>query len=61
MYSTLSHISQSEYKDKGSKFIGYAYPCQTEEDVEEIRNILHIEHPKATHICQEGGKESVFF
>ncbi|MBW8359636.1 MAG: YigZ family protein [Weeksellaceae bacterium] len=38
-------------KEKGSRFIGYAYPVQSEEELK--KNLAHLrsEHPKATHHC----------
>ncbi len=38
-------------KEKGSKFIGFAYPVASEEDVRiRLDEIVHA-HPKATHHC----------
>jgi uncharacterized YigZ family protein len=38
-------------KEKGSKFLGYAYPISNEVDAKEKLNYLWTIHPKATHIC----------
>lgn len=38
-------------KEKGSKFIGFAYPVHSETDVKEQLNHLYESHPKATHHC----------
>jgi len=38
-------------KEKGSKFIGFAYPVHSETDVKEQLNYLYESHPKATHHC----------
>lgn len=38
-------------KEKGSKFIGYAYPVKTEEEVKEKLNFLKEKYPDATHHC----------
>jgi uncharacterized YigZ family protein len=38
-------------KEKGSKFIGYAYPIYNEKDLQEKLNGIKEEHPKATHHC----------
>ena len=50
-YQILASDSYGEYKEKGSKFLAYAYPVKSIEDVnfyqEEIRNL----HPKARHYC----------
>lgn len=39
------------FKDKGSKFIGYAFPLDTEASVKSILNDLKDRHPKARHWC----------
>ena len=38
-------------KEKGSKFIGFAYPVNSENEVKEKLNHLYEQHPKATHHC----------
>ena len=38
-------------KEKGSKFIGFAYPVVSEEEVKSCLQKLYEEHPKATHHC----------
>ncbi|WP_410221647.1 YigZ family protein [Pedobacter sp.] len=50
-YQTISHISEGIFRDKGSKFIGYAYPIKSENEIKEIISKLKIEHPKARHHC----------
>lgn len=51
-YKTLSRPSIGDvYKEKGSKFLGYAYPISSQEEVEEILIRLKKEHPKARHWC----------
>lgn len=39
------------FKDKGSKFIGYAYPIQKEEEVKPLIEALKKEHHSARHWC----------
>ena len=39
------------YKEKGSKFYGYAFPVKTEEEIEEILEKVRNEHHKARHVC----------
>ncbi len=51
MYKTFSQSSTAEYTERGSKFLGYAYPCTSESKAKEILSQLQAEHPKATHIC----------
>ena len=38
-------------KEKGSKFIGFAFPVENKKEVKETLNKLKEEHPKATHHC----------
>ncbi len=51
MYHTVAKISEAEYKDRGSKFIAYTYPCASVKHANSIKDSLWEEHPKATHIC----------
>jgi uncharacterized YigZ family protein len=50
-YLTLSGPSMGEFRDRGSKFLAYAFPAYTEPEwvshLEEVRK----EHPKARHHC----------
>lgn len=50
-YNTIEQEAVAEFKDKGSKFIAYAFPFA---DVGLLKNILgqlKKEHPKAVHFC----------
>ena len=38
-------------KDKGSKFLGYAYPVKDEDEVKEKLDLLRQKYPDATHHC----------
>lgn len=38
-------------KEKGSKFIGFAYPVNNEEELKKALEKMKAEHPKATHHC----------
>ena len=38
-------------KEKGSKFIGFAYPVNSESDIKAQLHHLQTIHPKATHHC----------
>ena len=38
-------------KEKGSKFIGFAFPVQDETELKETLEKVRTEHPKATHHC----------
>lgn len=50
-YKTLSVPCQAEFKDKGSRFIAYAYPVLTADEVKTIVDNLRQEHHKARHWC----------
>ncbi|TDD94322.1 IMPACT family protein [Flavobacterium cellulosilyticum] len=39
------------FKEKNSKFFGYAYPLDSEEEVKPIIESLHKKHPNAVHYC----------
>lgn len=50
-YKTIAEKSYSEFKDRGSKFQGYAFPVSSADDVKTCLQILKKEHPKAVHHC----------
>jgi uncharacterized YigZ family protein len=50
-FQTIAHTSQGVFRDKGSKFIGYAYPIVDENEVKPILASLKVAHPKAHHFC----------
>jgi uncharacterized YigZ family protein len=51
-YNTIE-FSPSEvlFKEKNSKFFGYAFPIQSEEEVKPIIDSLRKQHPHAGHFC----------
>lgn len=50
-YSTIEKPSNAEFKDRGSKFIAFAFPIETADDFKKQLQILKKEHPKAVHHC----------
>ncbi|MGY4386253.1 putative YigZ family protein [Pedobacter sp. UYP24] len=50
-YKTLESPAEGLFKDKGSKFIGYAYPIFNENQVKDLLSLLRAEHGKARHFC----------
>ncbi len=50
-YQTLSAPNQAEFKDKGSRFIAFAYPIRSTEEVKQYVDTLRQEHHKARHWC----------
>ncbi|MBS1602141.1 MAG: YigZ family protein [Bacteroidetes bacterium] len=50
-YYTIEKDAVAEFKDRGSKFIGYACPIKSVEEFKDRLNEIKKEHPKATHHC----------
>ena len=50
-YHTIAAPATGEFKDRGSKFFGYAYPVRTEEEALVCLDMLRKEHFKARHHC----------
>jgi uncharacterized YigZ family protein len=50
-YYTIEKPSVAEFKDRGSKFLAYAFPIQTIDDFKKRLRELREEHPKAAHHC----------
>src|SRR3954466_15552915 len=50
-YTTIAEPGTGDFRDRGSKFLAYAYPVFTPQDIKDRLNALKKEHPKATHHC----------
>ncbi len=50
-YQTITAPATGEFKDRGSKFFGYAYPVRSEEEALQWLEMLRKEHFKARHHC----------
>lgn len=50
-YSTLAAPNAAEFKDKGSRFLAFAYPVRNGDDVKRYVEALRHEHHKARHWC----------
>jgi uncharacterized YigZ family protein len=50
-YLTLDSPSTGEFRDRGSRFSGFAYPVKSETEVKQLINSIKSEHPKANHHC----------
>ena len=50
-YNTIEQPSQAEYKDRGSKFMAYAYAVNSPEEFKKHLQQLKKQHPKAAHFC----------
>lgn len=50
-YFTIASPTEGIYKDRGSKFLAFAYPVKKEEEIKELLQKLRKEHPGANHHC----------
>lgn len=51
-YKTLTEATAEQlFKEKNSKFLGYAYPISSEDEVKPILLGLRKQHPNAVHFC----------
>lgn len=50
-YLTIKAPCVGEFRDRGSKFIAYAFPISNEQDWQQQLEGVRKEHPKATHHC----------
>ena len=50
-YLTIEKPSEGIFRDRGSKFLAYAYPISSDQDIKSIIAELKKENPKANHHC----------
>jgi len=50
-YRTIKEESTGIYKEKGSKFIGYAQACYNEDEAKQLLDKWRKEHFQARHLC----------
>ncbi|MBS1742499.1 MAG: YigZ family protein [Bacteroidetes bacterium] len=50
-YQTIDKSGSAEFKDRGSKFIAYAYPVDNADQFKKHLQALKKEHAKAVHHC----------
>ena len=50
-YQTIEKESVAEFKDRGSRFLAYAFPISSADDFKKRLKELKEEHPKAVHHC----------
>ena len=50
-YLTLAGSGTSELRDRGSKFLGFAFPLSNAVEARAILAKMRAEHPKANHHC----------
>ena len=50
-YQTIEKESVAEFKDRGSRFLAYAFPISSTDNFQKRLKELKEEHPKAVHHC----------
>lgn len=50
-YKTLTAPTTGDFRDRGSKFLAYAYPVSSLQEIKDKLRLLKKEHPKAVHHC----------
>ena len=50
-YLTLAGSCTSEFRDRGSKFLGFAFPLSNATEARALLAKMRTEHPKANHHC----------
>jgi uncharacterized YigZ family protein len=50
-YRTIDKPTEGLFRDRGSKFIAFAYPITNDSDIKPLLVQLRSEHPKANHHC----------
>lgn len=50
-FNTIEKPSVAEYKEKGSRFLAYAFPVSSVDDFKKRIKDIKEEHPKAAHHC----------
>jgi uncharacterized YigZ family protein len=50
-YKTIAHPSEGFYKEKGSKFLAFAVPLTTEDQIKAFIAQKRKEHHQAVHVC----------
>ncbi len=50
-YQTIDKQGYAEFKDRGSRFLAYAFPMSTSDAFKQQLQQLKKEHPKAVHHC----------
>lgn len=50
-FNTIEKPGTAEFKDRGSRFLAYAFPCNSVDEFRTRLDALKKEHPKANHHC----------
>jgi uncharacterized YigZ family protein len=51
VYHTIAKEGESAFSDRGSKFLGYAFPVVDSDDGKAKLQLVKKKHPKASHYC----------
>lgn len=62
-YTLLVPVVDVLWKDKNSKFIGYAFPVENEQEIKNHLEELRKQHPTANHVCYayQIGVEKIYY
>ncbi len=50
-YQTIAQFAEGTFKDRGSKFIGFAFEVSDEDEIKEKIHFIKKLHPTARHVC----------
>jgi uncharacterized YigZ family protein len=50
-YLTIRTFSEGVYKEKGSRFLSFAYPVRSTSEIKQLLDIVRKEHHSARHHC----------
>lgn len=50
-YRTIANPSEGLFKDKGSKFLAFAFPVESEDEIKSILQVIKKNHFSARHHC----------
>jgi uncharacterized YigZ family protein len=50
-YKTIAAPATAEFRDRGSRFLAFAYPVSNLDQIKAHHKALKAEHPKAVHHC----------
>ncbi|TVQ81802.1 MAG: YigZ family protein [Flavobacteriales bacterium] len=51
LYQIITTIGEGDFREKGSKFLGFAVPMESIEYLDVFLSALRSSHPKARHFC----------
>jgi len=51
LYKTIASSSEGQFRDKGSRFLAFAYPVESEEEIREIIMEIRKRYHDARHHC----------